>query len=99
AQRAHGFSELPQPRPRLMASVRHAVSGGEMLPIAVERRVRELLGVELLHGFGVTAALGFVLPNRPEARRELSVGRPLPGVEARVVDDAGEPGAPRESGA
>ena len=66
-----------------MASVRHAVSGGEMLPIAVEKRVRELFGVGLLHGFGLTDALCFVLSNRPEARRDFSVGRPLDGIEAR----------------
>jgi acyl-coenzyme A synthetase/AMP-(fatty) acid ligase len=99
AQLAHDFSELPQPRPKLMASVRHAVSGGEMLPIAVEKRVRELFGVELLHGFGLTDALCFVLSNRPEARRQLSVGRPLDGIEARVLDDNGEPVPPQEIGA
>ena len=98
AQLAHDFAELQPPRPRLMASVRHAVSGGEMLPIAVERRVRELFGVDLLHGFGLTDALGFVLSNRPQARRDLSVGTPLPGVEARVVDDQGMPVAAQEIG-
>ena len=57
AQLAHDYAELPAPRPKLMASVRHAISGGETLPIAVEKRVHELFGVELLHGFGVTEAL------------------------------------------
>jgi benzoate-CoA ligase family protein len=99
AQMVHDYAELPHPRPKLMASVRHAISGGEMLPIAVEKRVRELFGVELLHGFGVTDALCFVLSNRPDARRELSVGQPLPGVEARVVDDNGTPLQPMEMGA
>lgn len=99
AQLAHDFAELPPPRARLMASVRHAVSGGEMLPIAVDKRVRELFGVELLHGFGTTDALSFVLSNTPTARRQLSVGRPLPGVEARVVDDEGRPLPPAEIGA
>ncbi len=99
AQLAHDFAELPGPRPRLMASVRHAVSGGEMLPIAVEKRVRELFGVELLHGFGVTEALSFVLTNRPDAHRPLSVGRPLPGISARVVDETGRPLPPQEIGA
>ena len=99
AQLAHDFAELPQPRPKLMASVRHAISGGETLPIAVEKRMHELFGVELLHGFGVTEALSFVLSNTPAARRALSVGRPLPGIEARVVDDAGNELAPKEIGA
>lgn len=99
AQLAHDYAELPSPRPKLMATVRHAVSGGETLPIAVEKRVQELFGVELLHGFGVSDALSFVLSNTTEARRALSVGRPLPGIEARVLGDDGEPVAPMEIGA
>lgn len=99
AQLAHDFAEMAPPRPKLMTSVRFAVSGGEMLPIAVGKRVRELFGVELLHGFGLTDALCFVLSNRPDARRHLSVGQPLPGISARVVGDDGEPVAPQEMGA
>jgi benzoate-CoA ligase len=99
AQLAHDYAELPVPRPSLMASVRHAVSGGETLPIAVEKRMQELFGVELLHGFGITDALSFVLSNTPTARRALSAGRPLPGIEARVIDDLGNPAAPMEIGA
>jgi benzoate-CoA ligase len=99
AQLAHDFAELPVPRPRLMASVRHAVSGGEMLPIAVARRTRELFNVELLHGFGVTDTLGFVMSNTTTARRDLSVGRPLAGTDARIVDDDGNAVEPKEIGA
>jgi len=99
AQLAHDFAELRVPRPKLMASVRHALSGGETLPIAVEKRVHELFGVELLHGFGITDALSFVLSNTPTSRRQLSVGRPLPGIEARVVNGEGNEVAPMEIGA
>ena len=99
AQLAHDYAELPGPRPKLMTSVRHAVSGGETLPLAVEKRVHELFGVELLHGFGVTDALSFILSNTTEARRALSVGRPLPGIEARVLDDQGNPVKTMEIGA
>src|SRR5262249_43473233 len=99
AQLAHDFAELPAPRPKLMASVRHAVSGGEMLPIAGEKRMRDLFGVGVVHGFGAPEALSFVLSNTTEARRQLSVGRPLPGIEARVVGDDGEPVAAQEIGA
>lgn len=98
AQLAHDYAELPPPRPKLMASVRHAVSGGETLPPAVAKRMHELFGVELLHGYGITDALSFVLSNTTTERRPLSVGRPLPGIEARVLDDAGAPVAPMEMG-
>src|SRR5262249_51257098 len=62
-------------------------------------RVRELFGVELLHGFGVSEALSFVLSNTPNARRQLSVGRPLPGIDACVVGDDGAPLPAQEIGA
>jgi benzoate-CoA ligase family protein len=99
AQLCHDYAAISHPRPTLMGSVRHAVSGGEALPIAVEKRTRELFKMELLHGFGVTDALGFVLSNRCDARRESSAGKPLPGIEARVVDDKGEPVKAQEIGA
>src|SRR5262249_11181408 len=47
AQLCHDYAAISHPRPTLMGSVRFAVSGGEGLPIAVERRVRELFKVEL----------------------------------------------------
>jgi benzoate-CoA ligase len=88
-QLVHDWRALAPPRPTCFESVRHAISGGEALPATLERRVRSTFAIELLHGFGITEALHFVLSNRPDERREASVGRPLPGVEARVVDDAG----------
>lgn len=99
AQLCHDYAAISHPRPTLMGSVRHAVSGGEALPISVEKRVHQLFRVDLLHGFGVTDALGFVLSNRREARREASVGQPLPGIEARIVDGAGAQVAAQEIGA
>ncbi len=97
-QLIHDWRALTPPRPTCFESVRHAVSGGESLPSQLERRAQQTFGVELLHGFGITEALHFVLSNRPGTRRESSVGQPLPGVEARVVDDAGSPLAAQEIG-
>ncbi|HZS37992.1 MAG TPA: benzoate-CoA ligase family protein [Polyangia bacterium] len=97
-QLVHDWRALAPPRPACFESVRHAVSGGEALPATLERRVHATFAIELLHGFGITEALHFVLSNRPGERREASVGRPLPGVEARVVDDVGGPLGVQEIG-
>jgi benzoate-CoA ligase len=97
-QMVHDFRELPAPRPACFESVRHAVSGAEALPAALAQRVKATFGATLLHGYGVTEGLHFVLSNRPGAVREGSVGTPLPGVEARVVDDAGVVLPPQEIG-
>jgi benzoate-CoA ligase family protein len=90
-QLVHDWRELSEPRPTCFSSVRHAVSGAEALPATLERRIHQSFGVQVLHGFGVTEALHFVLSNRPELRREGSAGQPLDGVEARLVDDTGRP--------
>ena len=80
---------LPAPRSPCFQSVRHAISGAEPLPPQLAARVKSTFGVELLHGFGVTEALTFVLANRPGLEHEGSVGQPLRGVEARLVDESG----------
>src|SRR6185436_18109345 len=49
------------------------------------RRFEQVFGKKLLHGFGATEALHFVLSNRPGEEREGSAGRSLSTVEARVV--------------
>ena len=97
-QMVHDYRELGGVKPPCFESVRHAVSGAEGLPAPLELRVKETFGVDLLHGFGMTESMHFVLSNLPDARREGSAGIALPGVEARVVDDAGSPLPPHEIG-
>jgi malonyl-CoA/methylmalonyl-CoA synthetase len=67
------------------------VSGSAALPIPVLERWRELSGHTLLERFGMTE-IGMGLSNSLRGERMPGeVGRPLPGVEARLVDDAGVP--------
>ncbi|HEY7957652.1 MAG TPA: benzoate-CoA ligase family protein [Polyangia bacterium] len=88
-QLVHDWRALAPPRPVCFQSVRHAISGGEAMPVELERRISATFGIKVLHGFGATEALHFVLSNRPGATREGSVGTPLPGYEARVVGESG----------
>jgi malonyl-CoA/methylmalonyl-CoA synthetase len=81
------------PRMRLM------VSGSAALPVQRLERWREISGHVLLERYGMTE-IGMALSN-PLAGERLPgfVGTPLPGVEVRLVDDAGRPvptGAPGE---
>ena len=80
------------------AGLRLMVSGSAALPVATLERWREITGHTLLERYGMTE-IGMALSNplRGE-RRPGHVGLPLPGVEARIVDDSGEPVAPGEQG-
>jgi benzoate-CoA ligase family protein len=98
AQMVHDYLALKGSRPRCFQSVRHAISGAEVLPATLARRIRETFAVEPLHGFGMTEALHFVLSNRPGAVRAASVGLPLDGIETRLVNGAGEEVAREEIG-
>src|SRR5437879_12204277 len=73
--------------------MRLMVSGSAALPVQRFERWREISGQVLLERCGMTE-IGMALSNplRGE-RRPGFVGAPLPGVEVRLVDDAGRPGA------
>jgi len=71
------------------ASVRGTVSAGEALPADVLRRFRSSFGHPVLDGIGTTEALHIFLSNTRGDERPGTSGRPVPGYEARLVDDTG----------
>jgi benzoate-CoA ligase family protein len=71
------------------AGVRLAVSAGEALPAELYRRFTERFGVDVIDGIGSTEALHIFMSNRPGEVRPGTSGTPVPGYEARLVDDAG----------
>jgi benzoate-CoA ligase len=83
---------------RDQVALRLCVSAGEALPAEIGRRWTEHFGVEIVEGIGSTEMLHIFLSNRPGAVRYGVTGRPVPGYEARLVDDAGAPVAPGEIG-
>jgi malonyl-CoA/methylmalonyl-CoA synthetase len=71
------------------AKLRLMVSGSAALPVATLERWREITGHVLLERYGMTE-FGMALSNPLHGqRRPGHVGTSLPGVEARLVDDAG----------
>jgi malonyl-CoA/methylmalonyl-CoA synthetase len=65
------------------------VSGSAALPVSTLERFREISGHVLLERYGMTE-IGMALSNPLHGeRRPGTVGQPLPGVEARLVDDRG----------
>ncbi len=81
--------------PEQFKSVEIVVVGAEKMPIALADAFAEKFGVRPIEGYGTTELSPVVAVNLPESRaitpdkkagmREGSVGKPLPGVSARVV--------------
>lgn len=76
---------------RGMARVRMAVSGAALLPAPVQQTLARL-GVAIYDGYGLTETAP-VLTSTAVRGRPIpgSVGWPLPGVELRLLDPAGDP--------
>lgn len=83
-------------------ALRHArllVSGSAALPAPVFDALREQCGQAPVERYGMTETLITLAARADEPHLRGHVGRPLPGVEARVVDDDGGRTAPGSVGA
>jgi acyl-[acyl-carrier-protein]-phospholipid O-acyltransferase/long-chain-fatty-acid--[acyl-carrier-protein] ligase len=93
-------SYLRRVTPEQLAHLRYAIVGAEKLREPLARAFREKYGIGLLEGYGCTEMSPVVAVNRPDVeldgRTQIgtkagSVGHPIPGVAAKVVDrDTGE---------
>lgn len=77
----------PDASPEAFATVEKATTGAAALPMATFHTVAERLGIELLEGYGLTETGGIVSSSTGHQIRPGSVGKPLPGVEMRLVDE------------
>lgn len=75
---------------RPLAALRFCVSGAEDLPARVAEKVRQVLGADVTVSYGLTEAFQFVLCGAAVTGRPGACGRPVPGFDVRVVNDAGE---------
>jgi 4-hydroxybenzoate-CoA ligase len=69
--------------------LRACVSAGEALPAHIGTQWRDKVGVEILDGIGSTEMLHIFLSNRPGEARPDSSGKPVPGYDARIIDEDG----------
>jgi 2-aminobenzoate-CoA ligase len=79
-----------------LSSLRKCVSAGEMLPAATFDAWLAATGIRIIDGLGSTEMLHIFIGSPEEAVRAGATGQPVPGYEARVIDEAGRelpPGA------
>ena len=80
------------------SSLRRCVSAGEILPRATWEAFLDATGLRLIDGIGATEMLHIFISAEGADIRPGTVGREVPGYEARVVDDAGRPVPDGEAG-
>jgi fatty-acyl-CoA synthase len=89
------YADAEQPNLR---SLKCAICGGAPMPLALAQAFEERHGVALVHAWGMTETSPMCTvahaPSGLDAEREWEIratqGRPVPFVELRLIDDAGE---------
>ena len=73
------------------SSLRGAITGGAPMPLEVLREFEDVFGIELLEGYGLSETSPIVSFNLPgEGRRPGSIGKPVSGMEVRMLDGDGQ---------
>lgn len=84
------LASLPDVAAEQFATVRVAVSGAARLDNNTRLQVAERLGIDLAEGYGLTETSPTVSSSVGLETRAGSVGRVAPGIEVRLVDEAGD---------
>ncbi len=74
-----------------LPTLRQSVSAGEALPISTRTIWREATGIEIIDGIGSTEMLHIFIAAAGADVRPGSTGKPVPGYQACILDDAGNP--------
>jgi 2-aminobenzoate-CoA ligase len=77
-----------------ISSLRKCVSAGETLPKATFDAWHAATGIKILDGIGATEMLHIFIGSPEHEVRAGSTGRPVPGYEARILDDDGNVAPP-----
>ena len=73
-----------------ISTLRKCVSAGEALPKATFDAWLAATGIKILDGIGATEMLHIFIGSPEEAIRPGATGKPVPGYEARVIDEHGK---------
>lgn len=72
------------------SALKYCGSGGASIPVEIIEKVNQLMGVEVMEGYGQTESTVMISRTRAGSeRRPGSVGLPVPGMDLKVVDMEG----------
>jgi long-chain acyl-CoA synthetase len=83
------FINLPDEYKGCFHSLRFCISGGDFLPIEVLKKFEERYNVLIYEGDGPTECSPVTCVNPTGKRKIGSVGKPLPGIEMKIIDEKG----------
>jgi fatty-acyl-CoA synthase len=93
----------PRYRASDVKSLRTGIMGGAQCPMEVMKKVVDEMGVrEIVIGYGQTESSSWITMTHPDDPLELrvsTVGRPLPNVEAKIIDPISGDEVPTDAGA
>jgi long-chain acyl-CoA synthetase len=76
-------------RPRDLSALRAIFAGGDSVPVALQQRVNQVMGVPIVEGLAQTET-GPTIVNPLEQPKSGALGRAYRDVELRIVDGAGQ---------
>jgi long-chain acyl-CoA synthetase len=94
--KTYGFPKLyndllncPEASRYNLQSLKFCFSAGEAIPVAVQKRFKQMFGIEITEGCGMTE-LQIYSMNSPYGQKKIgSVGRAIAGMEISLIDDSG----------
>src|SRR6478752_4016935 len=84
-------------RPRDLSALRAIFAGGDSVPVALQQRVSQVIGVPIVEGLAQTET-GPTIVNPLDHPKSGALGRAYPDVELRIVDAVGQSVPDGESG-
>jgi long-chain acyl-CoA synthetase len=69
------------------SSLRVAIVGGQSMPVEVMEKFEKAFDIEVLEGYGLSETCAVGTFNYPGHRKPGSIGKPVEGIEVKIVDD------------
>ncbi|MEA2097083.1 MAG: AMP-binding protein [Candidatus Cloacimonadota bacterium] len=80
----HGYQR--KSKPGELSSIRYAIAGADKLTEKLRLSFQKDHGIEILEGYGTTETSPVISVNVPGANKAGSIGKPLPGVQVKILD-------------
>lgn len=81
-----------------VSSLRKCVSAGEALPVKVWEDWYAATGLRIIDGIGATEMLHIFISGTEDTYKKGTLGLPVPGYEAKIIDESGEELGPEKPG-